>query len=199
MSDQQRQTVAQGVIAVAVCLGGYVALVGPARDALARASGEREELALRVRDAEVISEQSARLSSRLDTVRREATSLQERGALARDERRLYAAIVAASEACGVGLDQLNPSKTKPVQISTTPDPRAARDAAVAYSITATGTYEAVATFLRALQNDLGVTVVRSVSVGAFPGRGPEQVRATIDTVHCSFDPAPGPAGEGAAR
>jgi hypothetical protein len=182
MNDEARSTVAQGIIAVAVCLGGYMALVEPTRQALAREQGTSKALTQQVHSAEQVRDQVPALADALEQVRAEARRLASVGSIARDERGLYAAVMHAAERTRVAIDQLNPRQART-------EATGAGDTAVGYSITATGTYADIAAFVRALQGDMGFTSVKSLTLSA-PALGTEQVRASIETAHFSFELGP---------
>ena len=116
----------------------------------------------------------------------------ETGRLAREERDLFSAIMSLADENQVTVDGLNPAKaiarqgTAPGQIEAAD----ARDITVAYSISVTGTYPAMATFLRSLRTGLGHAQVRSVRLVPAPEERAQLVRAVIETEHYAFDTTP---------
>jgi hypothetical protein len=196
-SDPRRQLVATGVIGVAVCLGGSMGVVGPAKRQLASARARVEVLNAQLRDAEAARDSTAEYTGALARVRSEARAVSDAGAMARDERQLFSALMASAAANRVRIDQLNPTKT----VAAAPPPAAPgapasappagdRDVAVGYSMTAVGSYGDVAAFLRSLRSELGFTTVRSVRMVPTGDDSRQTVRALIETTHWSFDPAP---------
>ena len=192
MSDPRRALIAQGTIALAVCLGGYMVFVDPAKQELVKERGKAAELAAQVQQAESTRDQLPQITAALQAATTEAANVLDLGRLAKDERQLYAAVVATAEQHRVQIDQLNPAKlpSPPTKPGAQPDPTGARDIALGYSISASGTYSDIAAFVHALQTELGYTLVRSVSLANRGNDGEDQLRASIETAHFYFDPTP---------
>ncbi len=196
MSDDRRNLIAQGSIALAVCFGGYMLFAEPARTSLAEERARTAALEAQVKEAEAIQQQVPQLTAALAAATAESDDIKRRGELARDERLLYSALVAAAERHRVQIDQLNPAKlARPSARAGSPEEAAARnDAAIAFSISATGAYADIAGFVESLQSDLGYSLVRSLSMAPRAETHTDVVRATIETAHFYFDPTPaGPA------
>lgn len=181
-----RALASQGIIVLAVCVGGYMVLVDPARRQAAAAAGQAESIAAQVREAESLRDQVPMLSAALEKTKKDVKDIAESGKLARDERELFAAVMAMADGTGIRVEQLSPAKTATVSA----DSADARDTVVAYSITATGNYGQVAAFLRGLRTGLGFTNLRSVRLTPTPEENAPVVRAVIETEHFAFDPAP---------
>jgi hypothetical protein len=182
MIEAPRDLISKGVIALALCVGGYMMLVSPAKERLVEEREKGAELSRRVEDAEGVRDQVAALTSAFDRVRAETAAFSSMGDLARNERRLYAAVVAAAEKHRVQIDQLTPSKTGAARVSGEDG-----DVAVGYQLAATGRYADIAGLVRSLQSEFGFTVVRSVSAHPRGNGDVDLVRATIETVHFSFE------------
>jgi hypothetical protein len=187
-----RTTLAQGVIALALCIGGYMAVVDPPRQQIVRVRGQSETIAAQLKEAEAMRSDVSRLAAGREKTRAEAAQISRAGRLARDERELYSALVALAESSGMTVDQLAPAKlpARPMTLPGQAEAADARDAVVAYTITATGSYRAIAQFLGGLRGGLGYTLVRSVRLTATADESANMVRAVIETEHYSFDTAP---------
>jgi hypothetical protein len=196
-SDARRQLVATGMIGIAVCIGGSVALVGPAKKQLAAARARAETLSVQLREAESARDGMAQYTTALARVRSEAKTISDAGAMARDERQLFSAVMASAAAHQIRIDQLNPAKVVAATPAPVPPgtPGAAplpsdKDIAVGYSMTAIGSYGDIAAFLRALRSEFGFSTVRSVRMVPTGDDQRQTVRALIETTHWSFDPNP---------
>lgn len=187
-----RAALAQGAIALALCVGGYMVAVDPARQEIVRVKGQTETIAAQLHEAEALRTDVSRLAAGREKARAEATHIEEAGRLARDERELYSALVALAESSGMTVDQLAPAKLppRPAFLPGQPVPADARDVVVAYTITATGSYRSIAQFLRGLRGGMGYTLVRSVRLSPTADEASQVVRAVIETEHYSFDTAP---------
>lgn len=195
-----RETITHGVIALSVCLGGYMLLVDGPRRGAAAARGEAETIAAQLREAESIRDQVPMLTAARQKTRATVQAFADAGRLAREERDLYAGIMAIADSCQVTVEQMAPAKLGSKSSAHQPMAKEAdssRDLTVAYTITATGSYKAVATFLKSLRTDLGHSMVRAVRLAPLPADPEPIVRAVIETEHYSFDASPAPAGESA--
>jgi hypothetical protein len=196
VTDPRRTLVAQSAIALAVCLGGYIVFVDPPRQELVQERAKAAALASQVQQADSTRDQIPQITAALQAATGDAANLLELGRLARDERQLYAAVVATAEQHRVQIDQLNPAKmpAAPTRPGAQPDMTGVRDIALGYSISAAGAYSDITAFVHALQSELGFTMVRSISLASRGNQGEDNLRASIDTAHFFFDPTPaGPA------
>lgn len=197
MSDPRRQFISTGVIGIAVCIGGSVALVGPMKKQLGEARTRMATLNAQLREAEAARDSMAAYTTALGRVKDEASGISNAGAMARDERQLFSAMMASAASHQIRIDQLNPAKVA------TPMPAAPsggapgtapatsdKDVAVGYSITAIGSYGDMAAFLRSLRSDFGFSAVRSVRMVPTGDDQRQTVRTLIETTHWSFDPSP---------
>jgi hypothetical protein len=191
-APESRNMVAQGAIVLSICVGGYMALVDGPRQKAAQAQTECESITAQLRESESLRDQIPQYTAAREKCKAEARSLAETGRLAREERDLFSAIMSIADASHITVDQLNPAKA-PVRATGAPgqtEAADARDITVAYSINASGTYPAMAVFLRSLRTGLGHSMVRSVRIVPSPEDHTPVVRAVIETEHYSFDPTP---------
>jgi hypothetical protein len=199
-APDSRNMVAQGVIVLAVCVGGYMALVDGPRQKAAQAQSECQSIAAQVKDAEALRDQIPAFTASRERCKTEAKALAEKGRLAREERDLFSAIMSLADANHITIDQLTPAKA-PMKATGVPgqgEAADARDITVAYSMSATGSYPDFASFLRSLRTGLGHSQVRSVRLTPAQDEHAQIVRAVIETEHYSFDATP-PAQPDAAR
>lgn len=207
--QDRRQVIPHVAIALAVCLGGYMALVDPVRHKLAAERGAADAPAKELQQGETLQADIARMTQAMQKVTEERARIDELGRAARDERKLFASIMGLAAASNVRVDELNPAKVvapaAPAKAANapagTPAPVlvAPGDTAVGYSMTAIATYEDLAKFLRALKSELGYTQVRSVRMMPVQDDKVKLIRATIETEHYAFDASPQSAAEDAMR
>jgi hypothetical protein len=187
MSNQEpRQLVAHAVIGLAVCIGGYMALVEPALKQAAAERAAMQEPAQQLKLAETLQGSTAAMTANLARLKQEEARIEEMGRPARDERDLFAAIMTLAAANRVRIDELNPMAAAPAAAKDAP--AAARDAAVGYTMTATATYDDLTRFVRAVRTQLGYSVVRGMRVLPLMDDRVRAVRAVIETEHFAFDP-----------
>jgi hypothetical protein len=201
--QESRPLIAHALIAVSVCAGAYLLLVQGPSGRLAAARAEADALAIEVSTAESLREKVPQMNAALDRVRAEAARIRTLGRPARDERGLFAAVMALAGAHDVRIDELNPTRAATSGVSTPPlgAERAPRsgDAQVGYTIVAIATYDDLFAFVAGLESDLGHSMVRAVRIVPLQDDRSRLVRAVIETAHYSFDTtahAPGSLAEG---
>jgi len=199
-----RTLVTEAVIGAAVCAGGYFMLVEPMEREIAQTRQEIaavQSLTLPDALAPLAAPDAQRLVNSTAGLRKQVA---DRSATALTEAGIFAAIVATANKHGLRIDEVLPIATR---VSKTAPPPAPVDAAApmvasalpatgksvqrAYSISAMGPYPSVASFLQALQNDLGLTVVRAVRITPDTTPGSSNVLCSIETEHWAL-PLPGP-------
>ncbi len=192
----------EAAIGAAICAGGYFMLVEPMERDIARAREEitttqtRSQLgttsALPTADAQRLVDSAAGL--RNEVARRSDT--------ARTEAGMFAALVGLAETHGLRVDEVQPvtpgaAKSVPTPMPIPPPTATATGASPppapvepvlhrGYSISAGGTYSGIASFIRALQNDLGLTAVKSVRMTPDATPGSSKVHCAIETEHWSL-------------
>jgi hypothetical protein len=193
--NDSRNVVAQGAIILSICVGGYMALVDGPRQKAAQAQSECAAIAAQLKEAESLRDQVPAFTALRERCKTEGAALAECGRLAREERELFAAIMSLADQNRVTIDGLNPAKATGKQAAAPGQPEApdARDVTVAYSISATASYPAMASFLRSLRTGLGHAQVRSVRLVPSAEDKAQLVRAVIETEHYAFDTTPPPA------
>jgi hypothetical protein len=191
--DPRRSLVAEGVIGLGLCLGLHFLLVGPLQKKL----GERRDEISRLTAAE---QETGTLATRMPEVMESllkqteaAAAISERGAVVHDEGAMFTEVMSLASGSGVRVELMEPLKDDPLA----PPPGAPEgtllprpgDRSLSYSISATGGYAQMCAFIRALQNDLAYTLVRSVRLSPAPVAGEDEhaVAAVIETAHVAVD------------
>lgn len=191
--QDHRPLLAQAVIGAAVVVGGYMALIEPARKHLVdeRAAGAAPAQQLRL--GESLQGEMPRMTAAIKELSRETRQIALLGRPARDERDLFASVMTLAESCNVRIDELNPAKElrrmtpEPAEAGTPqPGAPAPGDVTVGYSMTAVASYHDVARFIRAIRTELGYSAVRSVRIQPLIDERVKAVRAVIETEHYSF-------------
>lgn len=198
-----RETVASGVIACAVVAGAYMFVVDKPRGELSRVRASVQAVVSELAAAEALCEQIPGWVAVLKQSQARAEEIARRGDLARDERALFAAMTGLAAERGVSVEQLSPAgagqswrRGGAFRVSTPAgrdapfDTLSPGDIIVAYSMTATGTYASLASFLRCLRERLGYAQVRLVRMTPVSDQPGAAVRAIIETEHFAFDPVP---------
>src|ERR1051326_5787697 len=189
MNDQdRRQIIAHAAMGLAACVGAYMALVDGPRKALVTARAEAQSLSEQVRTAEGLRDQIPAMTAALQKASHDAAQIGDMGRLAREERSLFAAMMALSGRHHVRLDELNPGKVGASRdgslIPAGPTPQAPRaDATVAYTMVAIAAYDDLTAFTAALRNELGYAVIRSIRMTPVQDDRARLVRAFIETEH----------------
>ena len=176
----------EAVIGFAVCAGGYFMLVEPLDKKLVSTREQLSAVQTKLRDeqAATIAPDAAQKLVESATLFRQG--IQQRSEPARSEPAMFSALMAAAEKSGVRIDQLQPVQTRSAPKADAPMPLPG-DARRGYTITAIGSYGGVASFLRLLQTDLGLTALKSIRLSPEAIAGSARVNVTIDTEHFAFD------------
>ena len=112
------------------------------------------------------------------------------GNIVRDEGLLFQRISDISTAANVSLERLDP------QSQTARKSKKLGAQSLRCSIEAIGSYGAIALFVRNLERDLGITIVRSVHIAPSHAGEHATVLASIETEHFAIDPrAAAPEGD----
>ena len=177
-----RALVAPAAIGVSIIAGMKLYVVQPMKDRL-----EQTRL-----QAQVIADNTARLSHSditLDQLRDKQAVADHRldaimraGQIVRDEGLLFQRISDISVAVNVSLERLDPQSNAN---------RASVESGVTSlrcSIEAIGSYGAIAMFVRDLERELGITVVRSVHIAPMHNVQDDSVFASIETEHFAINP-----------
>ncbi len=183
--DAPRSMLAEGVIALAVCVGAYMLGLEPAQRELAEARAAIEQRESTAAEQERFREILPRLSSRLESVRQTGERIDSASEPARDQGRLYADLSRLAFEHDVRLDRLNPVGASGINDG-------GRTMSVGYDLAVVGMYADLIGFLQALESDAGFTRVRSVTATPVMDPSQEAVLALIRTEHFAFDPSPVP-------
>jgi hypothetical protein len=197
-SSAARSLAAQGVIGLALCLGGYASVVVPLRERLGAARADLASAEARAEEARAVEASMASVMDRLSRAQRQASEVSEAGRMARSQEALYASINARASGLGVRIDEFAPVDPGPARGGAGPDRgSAAGDVVLRCRFAATGTYGKLARLLRAISEENGFSAIRSVRLNA--GSTGDEVYAEVETEHYSPDPTPrtrpGSAGE----
>lgn len=201
-TDPVRQLLCESIIGVSLCVGAYVWLVEPQSAKLAKIEAGIGLLSSNPNQSLPTPQEIESAQRALSEVNARITQIEKASASARDESGMFAALMALAAAHRVRVDSLQPvtladagparsatpagAAPPPPPGATVPEPPP-NDTRLAYSMAVVASYSDVVNFLNALQASSGYTVVRSVSMEPTEDVSPQLVRATIDTVHFSFD------------
>lgn len=189
--DDIRTVISQGVIALAICVGGYMMAADPPAGKLAKAKAEETALRAQARDAESLRDIVPQITAASAKAKAEADHIHETGRLARQDQDLYATLTSVANGCKVRIDQMSPIKLNGTQRqATTESAEGTLNAAVGYTIDATATYADLAIFLRKIRSEFGYSVVKSVRLTPAADVKSKLVQAYIETEHYSFDASP---------
>lgn len=162
-----RQLVVHFVLAVAVCLGGWMTFakpkLGELRELQTAIARNRRVMAVDPRDVEDIGQKTARLAAR-------AALINTRSRTSGDSSKLYGVITSLARTHGVRVPSLDPGA----------GPRASADVPVAATrveLTVEGGYESVASFLHALDGIAGFVRPVALSLTPFERNNEPAVRA----------------------
>lgn len=201
-SDRIRRTAAEVAIGLLVCGAAHLFLIGPHNARLARLQAEAEALAAAPSAGPALSAEQVATLTRLAA--RWADEVTRRSESARDDTRLFTAIMTLAESSGVRIDQLQPTGrpeatrkppsgpsaegTAPADGSLPASSEPAAHGGVGYGMVVSAEYGRLAAFLAALQREIGFTVVRSVRLEPDDsGDGSDRVLAHVQTEHYWFD------------
>ena len=180
LNPQQRTTGAVALIAAAVTVGGWMAFVDPVKKPLAKARAETAAARDQSLDAQKYCKDIAQWIARLAAAQAADNSLRARVARGNDPQGMIVGLSAAAETAGVRIDSVVPADASAkratraaAKASAAPvaDPAAPQDTAFGFSLSISGPYIAVARFLAAIEQDLGVSSVRSVRLQPASTRG----------------------------
>lgn len=189
LSQVVRSFLPELAIGSACCAAGYFFFVDPLVAKLAQAHAEVDTLTFAITKgagqapAAVDSAKAQFAKEALDTIAA-------RSALAADQARLLQAVSTLADTCRIRIEQFNPANPRgprpaPGQSATKPDPKIEQRTAL--SISLTGTYADTARFVRAMQQEIGFTTLRSIRVSPTGASTPDTVSVTIDTEHVAVN------------
>jgi hypothetical protein len=200
MTRQIRELAAQGLIGIAICIGGYFMFVAPVREDLARIAVRMAEAEQAIREYDLLRDRIAIITDELKRAEEQAGMIEQSGRMARDHRELFAGVMRLAAAHGARVDQITPVQAAAARPSlrTAGGQETNGDVTVGYRMTVVAAYGELGEFLGALRGQLGYTSVRSVRIVPADDHG-ESVHATIETEHFFFDPAPVDGGDADIR
>ncbi len=197
VNQELRNVIAQGAIALMVCVGAYMFLVDPSSTKLAAARADEAHLVSQASAAEALRNNAPQISAAATRARDEAQKISQTGRLARSEQELFAALSALAARSHIRVDQMTPSKllgtAKPTAPTATPTPEGSENsltAAQGYMIDATASYSDIANFIKAVRTELGYCTVKSVRMMPTSDTRTKLVHVVVETEHYSFDASP---------
>jgi hypothetical protein len=179
-----RPIVSEALIITAVCIGAWYGLVSAPEGRLARARQQAAVARAELAAAQAGDGQAAGLPGETpDSLRKRATEIDRLSGRCSDASALYDVITSLAQSSGVRMERLQPR-----QVPRTADPRRVSGAqsaeALGYAIDATGSYEAVVRFVRAIQHEGLTTAIASIRLTPVPGDASGRtVTASIETLH----------------
>ncbi len=192
-SAAARPLIAQGVIGLSVCLGGYAAIVLPLRERVGAVRADLAQAEAQAREAQQLEASMAAVMDRMTEAQKRADAIIAAGALARSQEALYTVVNARAAELGVRIDEF-----APVQPSGAGSAPGASDRSVAMTadvvlrcrFVAAGSYGQIARLLEALTGQNEYTMIRSVRLWPASGAEDRLVRAEVETEHYAVDPTP---------
>jgi hypothetical protein len=178
-----RSLIAQGVIGLAVCIGGYAALVMPMRERLIAARAEVAAAEAQAAEARAIEGALASVMDRLAEAGRQAEVIRTGGAMARSQDALFASVNATAAKLGLRIDEFAPVASGPAAGSAP-----AGEVVLRCRFAATGTFVQIVHLLRSIGRDSGFATIRAVRLSPLQEPGSRMVLAEVQTEHYAVDP-----------
>ncbi|MCB9844140.1 MAG: hypothetical protein H6812_12925 [Phycisphaeraceae bacterium] len=181
--ETRSQTPAVCVIALTVCAGASIMVLGPIRQRLTdvRASlDEAQGIAARAGEltasAPVLEREQARVRAQVEAIERAGERVSAPSAV-------VSRINALAQAAGVVVDRVSPKKMEEGRIASG---TIAPDAVLTTTVQASGNFEALTAFLDGLEREALLGGVRGFRLTPQLSRGTTDLSATIELVHASF-------------
>ena len=168
-----RELLAQIVIALAVCIGGWMILVQPAIDELR----EVESVITHTRAGAAGLNEGAieKMADRMSDLRQRVEIVRRRSSLASDSSHLYGLIMDLAQEYGLTVQNLQPGSGREMS----PDGRVGR---THIEMTLEGGYQQVASFLSTMQNIEGF--IKPISLSLMPHEREGQQRLVVARYTC---------------
>ncbi len=173
--DRVRAFMAEALIVGAVIGAGNLLIVEPIGLGARRAGAALASMRETIERADALDRPAMdAVAARADWVR----AMNERSG---DAAQVYQTISAVAKRCGVQVDRVQPTPF-------VPDARTSKGVSgLGCSIVASGSYEAVARFLEALQLEAGFSAPVAIRLAPLQVQGEPQVQASIESMHRSID------------
>lgn len=181
---RHRTAIAHASIGLALCYAVHALFVEPGARELAGAQARVDALLAEVQAAEAARDSLPGTTSALGLARAEAEAIADRGRPAREQSRLFSAVMELAAATGVQVERIAPSG---IAAPATGRPL---DTSVSCEIGAVGTYSSLTRFLAGLRSQLGFAAVRAARLAPVRDAEGELVAATILTEHFTADASP---------
>ncbi len=193
-NEAYRRLISEGAIGLSLVAGAYFFAVEPLQRSVAEARLGRDTYFLSSSDIDPVrqSAEVASLRQRVERVSRIAS-------MTSDELAVMGRLNQAAEALGVQVQNIEKKALpaiSPLADSSAPQPSPAlpiatpKESRFGFSISATGTYAQMVSFLNTIQNDLGFTNIESMRVSPAGDTADQRVSMTIETSHWWFDATP---------
>ncbi len=193
MNNSNRNVVAHALIGAAILVGSYLTVVDRNQQQLSAVRVQTASLEGKVREAEALRDLIPSMTGALDATEKETAAIKASSTPVADERALYASLMSIAASHQVRLEEVNPAAPQPLMLGPKTSAETLKSArsiehSIGYSIVATATYTNAAAFLRAIETDLGFSIVRSVRLSPLPESG--MIRLMLNTEHYAFDVVP---------
>lgn len=190
LSHVVRSFLPELAIGCACCAGGYVFVVSPMQTRLASAQAEVDALNLAITRSTAQPAAAAQAERSAERARAALAVIDGRSALATDPTAMLQAVSELADRTGVRIEQFNPIAPRgvrgaPGQPAPRVDPKV--EQRCAFSVTLTATYADAARFIGAMQQEVGLTAVRSVRMVPVGADRPDVVTVNLETEHLAFD------------
>ncbi|MFT3686442.1 MAG: hypothetical protein QM783_16225 [Phycisphaerales bacterium] len=173
--------------------GAYLVAVEPIAKKAADAQAEADTLALTISKAQ--SKPLTLDPARAEQAKRALEQIEQRSLLAGDQARLLQAVSTLADSCDVRVEQFNPANPRGPRLAPGQSPPKTDkkvEQRVAFSISLSGSFASTARFLRAMQQDVGFTTIKSVHMAPVSSSTPgaaDTVSVTIETEHLGVNTA----------
>jgi len=162
-----RTMIAQAVITIAACIGGWLVFVEPQA---VEAQQLEEEIRVGSQHAAGIDQDTVqRLAQQLEQVRSRIRTIEERGEITRDSSYLYSIIMDLARTHHVSVGSLNPGSVTTARGRSRGSSNDGLAVHREISVTASGRYADIAAFVDAVQSLRGYIDVQYLSVAAASG------------------------------
>ncbi|MDX2147127.1 MAG: hypothetical protein SFZ23_06350 [Planctomycetota bacterium] len=166
MNPQTRRIAAEMAIALAACVLAHEFLVAPAERRVELAQGKLAQAQAASLAARPSLAESAESTADVERAIASLAAFQERSTLARDEATLFGHLIGLSTRFNVRLDQMQATSHNSGKPATPEqDPQGAQLFALidaTYTLDCWGSYDDLARFVRAIEEDVAFTCVRSL-------------------------------------
>jgi hypothetical protein len=181
-----RRILAEGIVILAACIGGWMMMVEPSARALRETEAEIE--AARANPILSSRDMIVRMASRMSSVREEVRAVEERSVLGRDSSKMYGLVMQIAKAHGVTVDRLDPGGSRGARAGA---PKAGPADTASFDMRLAGSYEAIASFLSGIEEMNGFVRPKSLRLTPTGDEAQPLVEAEFTFEALSFTIPPG--------